>query len=141
MTEVQTPCPNYISQSENIDYWKHNFAKIVNKLSVLKLFQLPKGDLIFLAWLFWGESKLFCISGFMLYYNDINIPAASWNLSNYYLTLALIVAGLHTHSTYKCLYYLLVGRRMESILQVSITIRVYPPKCVNSVITGKWWAR
>ena len=37
-----------------------------------------------------GEIKLFCLAGLMLCYNFRNTPAASRNLSNYYLILVLV---------------------------------------------------
>ena len=51
-----------------------------------------------------GIIKHFYIERFPLCYNLRNRPAASLNLSNYYLTLVRIVVGSHIlwHSTYKC---------------------------------------
>ena len=53
----------------------------------------------------WGIQQHFSIARVKLCWNVRITPAASWNLSNYHLTLAWIVASLHTlwHSTYKCL--------------------------------------
>ena len=59
--------------------------------------------------------KLLCIARFTLCKNVRNTPAASWNLSNYYLTLAKIVA-VHTNYGIPQIKFALlpIGRLMES---------------------------